>query len=135
MKSIHKAAGILIENRKLLVERSRGKEFFISPGGSVEAGETERQALVRELGEEFGISVLEKDLEPFGNFTAEAANHPGQVVNMAVYIVKDWQGTPAPHSEVEELAWVNTNIPAGMKVGSIFEHQVLPRLKEEGRID
>ncbi len=37
---IHKAAGIIIRDKKLLVERSKGKEFFIAPGGTIEEGET-----------------------------------------------------------------------------------------------
>jgi len=131
---IYKAAGILIRDRKLLVERSVGKEFFISPGGSIEANETTKQALVRELMEEFGIAVNEENLEHFDNFKAEAANHPGRVVHMAVFIVKAWQGEPMPHSEVEEIAWIDSNVPEGMKVGSIFEHDVIPRLKEQGLI-
>lgn len=55
MKHIHKAAGILIKDKKLLVEKSKNKEFFIAPGGKIEAGETPEHALVRELDEEFGI--------------------------------------------------------------------------------
>ncbi len=29
---IYKAAGIIIKNRKVLIERSYGKDFYISPG-------------------------------------------------------------------------------------------------------
>ena len=54
---IHKVGGIIIKERKLLVEKSIDKEFFIAPGGSIEHGETPTQALVRELFEEFKIFV------------------------------------------------------------------------------
>jgi 8-oxo-dGTP diphosphatase len=132
---IYKAAGIIIRDRRLLVERSKGKEFYISPGGSIEEGETEKGALVRELMEEFQLVVDEADLEPFDNFSAEAVNHPGRTVHMAVFLVKAWQGEPTADNEVEEIAWINSSIPEGMKVGSIFEHDVIPRLKQEGLID
>jgi len=36
MHIIHKAAGILIKDRKLLVEKSHNKQIFIAPGGSIE---------------------------------------------------------------------------------------------------
>lgn len=49
---IHKAGGILIKDRKFLVERSKNKTFFIAPGGSIEPRETPKQALVRELKED-----------------------------------------------------------------------------------
>jgi 8-oxo-dGTP diphosphatase len=132
---IHKSAGIIIKNRKLLVERSEGTKPFIAPGGSVEKGETAKQALVRELKEEFSINVKEFDLEPFGQFSAEGANHPGQMVYMEAFIVKKWIGEPTPSSEVEEIAWITSKISEGMKVGSIFEHEVIPRLKKKGLID
>ena len=70
---IHKAAGIIVRDRKLLVERSKGKKFFIAPGGSIEPGETAEQALTRELKEEFQIIVKEEDLVTFGTFRAAAA--------------------------------------------------------------
>jgi 8-oxo-dGTP pyrophosphatase MutT (NUDIX family) len=46
-QTIYKAAGIMIEDRKLLVARQRGKPMFVAPGGKIEPGETGRMALVR----------------------------------------------------------------------------------------
>lgn len=132
---IHKSGGIIIRDRKLLVERSVGKEFFIAPGGSIEEGETSTQALVRELQEEFMIDVLEDALEEFGTFYANAAGIDGKVVRMDVFTVKSWTGEPTPNSEVEEIRWITSQIPEGIKVGSIFEHEVLPRLKQQNLID
>lgn len=132
---IHKAAGILIKDRKLLVEKSINKEFFIAPGGSIEEGETHYQALVRELNEEFGISVLEEDFEKFGTFTAKAAGQEDKIVRMEVFMVKKWLGEPSPHSEVCEILWVTSSLPKNIKVGSIFEHEVIPRLRARDLID
>ncbi len=132
---IHKSGGIIIRDNKLLVERSFGKEFFIAPGGSIEEGETPKQALVRELQEEFAIDVIEDNLEEFGVFYAEAAGMDGKRVRMDVFTVKNWDGEPRPNSEVEEIRWITSEIPADIKVGSIFEHEVLPRLKEQSLID
>jgi 8-oxo-dGTP diphosphatase len=133
--NIYKAAGIIIKGRRLLVERSKGKEHFISPGGSLEDGETAKQALVRELMEEFGIKVLESDLEEFGNFNASAAGDTSRMVYMQVFVVKKYLGEPIANNEVEEIAWINSNIPNGMKIGSIFEHDVIPALRRQGLID
>jgi mutator protein MutT len=131
---IYKAAGIIIRDKKLLVERSEGKEFFISPGGSIEKGETPQQALVRELEEEFDIDVKPEDFKVFGTFYADAAGQEHLKMRMDVFIVESWQGEPTPSSEVEEIAWITSKPPAGMKVGSIFEHDVIPKLKEKGLI-
>lgn len=132
---IHKAAGILIKNKKLLVERSKGKAFFISPGGSIEPGETPKQALVRELREEFGLQTEEENFEEFGVFSAPAAGQEGMTVIMETFMVKKWTGIPTPNSEVEEIMWITSDIPKSIKVGSIFEHEVIPRLKKLGEIN
>lgn len=132
---IYKAAGIIIRNRKLLVERSKDKEFFISPGGSIEDGETPKQALVRELMEEFSIGVKDDDLEMFGTFWANAAGQEDKKLKMDVFIVKNYEGEPVPSSEVEELAWVASTNEQNLKLGSIFEQEVIPRLVKEGMLD
>lgn len=132
---IHKSAGILIDNRRLLVERSKDKEFFIAPGGQIEEGETAPEALVRELMEEFQITVDEADLTLFGTFRAKAAGQENKVVEMQVYTVANWVGVPKPDSEVEEIKWVNSVPEPGIKLGSIFEHEVIPRLKSADLID
>ncbi|QQS16137.1 MAG: NUDIX domain-containing protein [Candidatus Moraniibacteriota bacterium] len=133
--NIHKAAGIIIRDRNLLVEKSKNKDFFISPGGSIEPGETAKQALARELMEEFQIIVEEGDMESFGTFSAAAAGNESKTVIMEVFMIKAFRGEPTPDSEVEKIAWINSVIPQEMKVGSIFEHQVIPLLKKRDLID
>lgn len=113
----------------------RGKDFFIAPGGSVEKEESIKQALVRELKEEFAIETVESDFEEFGSFYAPAAGAEEKIIRMDVFIVKGWKGEPVPSSEVEEICWITSRIPHSMKVGSIFEHEVIPRLKAHNLID
>jgi len=132
---IYKAAGIIIKDRRMLVERSVGKPAFIAPGGRIQDNETPPQALARELAEEFTITVDEAGLKPFGKFSAPAANHPGQQVHMDVFFVANWQGEIRPNSEVEEIRWLSSELPDDIEVGSIFGHEVLPKLKLQGLID
>ncbi len=132
---IYKAAGIIIKDRKMLVERSQGKPAFIGPGGRIDNGETAKQALVRELNEEFQIDVAEPDLEPFGRFSAEAANHPGQQVHMDVFLVNHWAGDISPAAEIEEIMWLTSDLPTNVTLGSIFAHDIMPKLKAQDLID
>ena len=132
---IHKAAGIIIHNKKLLVSRSKGKSFFISPGGKLEKDETSKQALVRELHEEFSIEVLESDLEEFGTFYAQATGTEDKRLEMEVFVVKKYSGKIEPSSEIEEVDWITSQVPKDMELGSIFEHEVVPRLKEKELIE
>lgn len=135
MSDIYKAAGIIIKDRKLLVERSKGKEFFVAPGGKLNPGETAVEALLRELKEEFQIVINKDDVEPFGTFSAAAANSPERQVHMEVFVVKQWQNEITPDSEIEEIRWLTSDIEDGLPVGSIFEHEVIPRLKKANLID
>lgn len=133
-EDIYKASGIIIVDRKVLVERSKGKEYFIHPGGKIEPGETAKQAVIRELKEEFQIDVSEDDLRPFDKNSAPAANSPEVNVHMEVFIVEKWRGDINPDSEVEEIRWLTSALPTDIKIGSIMEHETIPKLKAEGLI-
>lgn len=135
MLQIHKAAGIIIKDRRLLVTRSKGKTVFVAPGGAVESGETVKQALIRELKEELHICVVEEDLESFGTFHAKAAGTRDKFLRMEVFKVQKWRENISPNSEVEEIFWLSSHVPENMQVGSIFEHEVLPKLTRAGIID
>ena len=133
--TIHKAGGVLVRDRKLLVERSKGKDVFIAPGGKVESEESAVEALIRELYEEFLITVDKSAIRPFGTYYADAAGKVGQRIRMDVFYVDAWAGTIVPSSEVEEVLWVGSTIPEGITLGSIFEHNVLPKLISENLVD
>ncbi|KKQ41860.1 MAG: NUDIX hydrolase [Microgenomates group bacterium GW2011_GWC1_37_8] len=127
---VHKVGGIIIEKRKLLVERSIGRDHFIAPGGSIELNETPSQALVRELMEEFKILVKEPNLDEFGTFYASAAGQEEKIVRMDTFIVKSWQGEPTVNSEVEEILWLTSDIPREIKVGLFLNTKLYQGLKE-----
>lgn len=131
---IQKAGAVIIHGRRLLVTRSAGKDFFIAPGGKLEAGDTPHQALKRELQEEIQIDVDLATLEALGTFYAEATGSSGRMLKMHVFIVHDFTGEPAPSSEIEEIRWISSQ-DDDMKIGSIFEHDVMPLLKTRDLID
>jgi 8-oxo-dGTP pyrophosphatase MutT (NUDIX family) len=134
MNTIHKAGGIILKDRRLLVTRSFGKDIFIAPGGKLEADETPELALRREMFEELTVTIVLDTLEHIGTFYAEAAGQAGVQLRMDVYIINDFEGELSPSSEVEELMWINTQT-TGVAIGSIFEHDVMPLLKQKDLID
>lgn len=133
MKLLQTAAAIIIKDRKLLAVREVGKEFFIAPGGQIERGEDAKQALVRELNEELGITIDSADIEDFGSFEADAVNHPGRKVHMEAFFVRAFERC-SPSSEIEELRWLSSD-ENEVKVGYIFRLQIIPLLKSAGLID
>lgn len=132
---IYKASGIIVQDRQVLTTRSRGKSMYIQPGGKLEAGETETQAVIRELREEMGIEVTEADLEKIGNFYAEAAGQADKRLKLAAYLVKHFDGEPSPQSEVEEIRGFSSDVPEGIELASILEHDIIPELKARDMID
>ena len=132
---IHKSSGVLIQDRKFLITRSRGKSFFVAPGGKVETSETVTDALKRELQEELQINIDTADLQELGTFYALAAGHTDKYLQMDVFLVNTWTGEITPSSEVEEIMWINSQLPANIELGSIFHHEVLPKLKALDLID
>lgn len=54
-----RVAGIVIKDNKLLVIHriKKGKEYYVFPGGGVEKGETNQDALLREINEETSVMV------------------------------------------------------------------------------
>lgn len=132
---IHKAGGIILRDRRLLVVRSKNKKAFYTPGGKIEPSETAKQALVRELREEVNIDTSEDDLETFGTFYAQATEQESKTIRMDIFTIKAWRGDITPSSEIEEVQWINSDDAEKITLGSIFHHEVIPRMKQQGLID
>lgn len=54
-----KLAWILIRQGRVLMTRNQGRELFYFPGGMREPGESDAQALVREIDEELQAAINE----------------------------------------------------------------------------
>lgn len=54
-----RAAGIILQNGKILLlhRRKAGKDYYVIPGGGLEAGETPEQGAKREVKEETNLDV------------------------------------------------------------------------------
>lgn len=104
---IDKLAWVLVRDGRLLAARSRGKDLFYVPGGKREPGESDHQALVREIREELGVDLLVPTIRPAAVLRAPAHGKPeGTFVRLCCYTA-DFTGTLGPESEIEELAWLS----------------------------
>jgi ADP-ribose pyrophosphatase YjhB (NUDIX family) len=107
MKLIDKLAWILINKNAILSTKSYGKDKYYIPGGKREQGETDTQALYREIKEELSVELKIETLQFVGEFQAQAHGHPeGTIVKMTCYMA-DYTGELKPDSEIEEIIWLN----------------------------
>lgn len=132
MPIIDKLALIDIKDRRLLSARSKGKKLFYLPGGKREAGESDGEALIREIWEELTINLEPESLELYGVFSAQAHNHPeGVIVQMTCYTAR-YSGTVKASSEIAEIAWLGMEDKART---SVVDHIIMDQLYSDGLID
>ncbi|WP_218575520.1 NUDIX hydrolase [Plesiomonas shigelloides] len=106
---IDKLAWILIRDGKLLTVRSKGKSLFYLPGGKREAGESDEQALLREIKEELDVDLIPETIKYIGTFEAQAdGKSEGVTVNLTCYL-SDYSGHLHPESEIEELKFIGAD--------------------------
>ncbi|HSP09757.1 MAG TPA: NUDIX domain-containing protein [Candidatus Dormibacteraeota bacterium] len=99
-------AWVRIEERRLLAVRSVGKSAFYLPGGKREAGESDLDALLREVKEELTVSLLPDTVVGVGTYRAPAHDYPaGTSVDLVCYS-GDFEGEIKAAAEIEEVAWL-----------------------------
>lgn len=131
-KTIDKIAWIRLENRRILAVRSHGKDTFYLPGGKREPGESDEEALLRELEEELSIRIIGSSVQPYGVFEAQAHGKPeGTMVKMSCY-TGDYEGKLEPAAEIAEMAWLTSRDRERVSVVNLL---IFDRLQQEGLLD
>ncbi len=103
------------EGRVLIAERPAGRHMagrWEFPGGKVAPGESEAQALERELEEELGIEVLAS--RPFMRL---AHRYPDRQVELSLWLVERYRGCPRG-LDGQALKWIE---PARLAQEDILE--------------
>lgn len=119
-KTVEVAAAVLqrADGSFLLAQRPEGKiwaGYWEFPGGKLEAGETAREALVRELCEELGIEVTTAYPWITRLFT-----YPHATVRLSFFRVTEWRGELYPH-EGQQFSWQIPPQPPFFQSGRVSE--------------
>ena len=131
-KLIDKLAWIEIQNKSILSTRSKGKDKYYIPGGKREKGESDTEALTREIKEELSVDLIEASIEFVGNFEAQAHGHSqGVIVKMQCY-QGNYQGELKPDSEIEEIVWLKYK---DLDAVSYVDKIIFQWLKDRGLIE
>ena len=131
LHTIDKLAWIEIQDQKILVTRSKGKDKWYIPGGKREGSESDEAALIREIKEELDVDLKPNSISYYETFSAQAHGHADGVhVKMQCYAAK-YDGELKASAEIEELAWFTT---ADMDRISFVDVLIFNWLKERNLI-
>lgn len=128
---IDKLAWIFLEDAKILVTRSDGKDVWYLPGGKREAGESDIAALVREIAEELTVDLVVPSITPYGVFVDQAHGKPsGTMVRMTCYTAQ-YTGVLTPNQEIAAIDFFGY---ANKSQTSAVDHLIFDNLKAKGLI-
>ena len=129
MNYLVKVRAIIIEDNKLLINRNRKSPIFLAPGGKVKQGETNLEALARELREELTVEL--ESAEEFGTYYSDKALFDDLPLKLVMYFVR-FKGTPKPSSEILENIWLSGEDYMGKRyeLASLF-YKIIPDLVEK----
>jgi 8-oxo-dGTP diphosphatase len=122
MKTIEVVAAVIQHQNKILaVQRGPAKYAYISekwefPGGKMEAGETEKQTIIREIREELDMQIAVK-----AKLLTVEHTYPDFHLTMHTYLCETEQSEPilTEHlgfrwlsmDELEEIDWAGADVP------------------------
>lgn len=124
------AAAIIEGGRLLVVSKKAAPDVFYLPGGKPEPGETARQTLLRELGEELG--VLPTSTALLGHFDGVAALERVPM-RMTVFLA-GLARVPRPAAELAALGWTTGTDRYRPLLAPAVRDQVIPFLRGAGRL-
>jgi len=119
---------ILNPEGELLMVRKKGSKYFQLPGGKIAVGESDSEALVRELREELQFDTEPATLQFIGRHVTQAVNERDTLVEGYIYLIKlavklDFP----PQAELEEVEWINKSNWQDYQLAHLAEEFVIPK--------
>ncbi|PEJ80573.1 NUDIX domain-containing protein [Bacillus wiedmannii] len=136
MKSPRLRAEVMILNEdhsKVLVQCDENESFYRFPGGSIEFGETAKEAIIRELMEEYDLKIDVQELAVVNEHIFEWDNEKGHHCTLIHRgIVKERVINEIRHKEYEDiiLIWKSIN---ELKERATYPEGIVSYLEENKR--
>jgi 8-oxo-dGTP diphosphatase len=123
------AAVVLDDFGRTLLVRKRGTTAFMQPGGKLAEGETEIEALDREIVEELSCRLERASCRALGRFQAPAANEPGWTVEAELFSAR-LSGEIRLDAEIEEAIWIDPDFEPSLPLAPLTRHYALPLARD-----
>jgi 8-oxo-dGTP pyrophosphatase MutT (NUDIX family) len=132
MSDINKIGLLLLnpDGKKFLVcekDKSDMTSDFIMPGGQLEKGESDEECLIREIGEELSVQLVETSLVYIKEYIDVAAGDETKQVSIKLYqgVVI---GEAKPSQEIVRLHWIGKEDLSNLRISPIIRNKILPDL-------
>ena len=102
-----------------MVARSKGNALFYVPGGKREAGETDHQALIREIKEEVSVELVHESIRYAETFNAPADGKLEDVTVKLTCYFADYQGELSPDAEIGVIELMSYQNKSSCSVASM----------------
>ncbi|MFD2969637.1 NUDIX hydrolase [Sphingobacterium bambusae] len=103
-KQLPTAGLLVVREDRLLLAFSRNKQAWYLPGGKIDAGETAKEALLREIEEELGVVLDEEKLVYYGHVTADAYGEENLQMEQSCFLYPTLDQLD-PSNEIEAVAY------------------------------
>ena len=120
------AAVIIDKQQRMLLVRKKNTLYFMQPGGKIEPQESAETAVIRELREELSLSLDASRLMPMGQFTDNAANEPGYIVQATLFRSEQPLGEVTAAAEIEEARWVSREEANTLLLAPLTKNIIIP---------
>ncbi|WP_461174553.1 8-oxo-dGTP diphosphatase [Arthrobacter sp. Z1-9] len=110
-----------------------GTGKIVGIGGHVEPGESEAEAVVREVREETGVTVRQEDLADAGVVQFVFPARPGWDMHTRLFTARRWAGEPEDSDEITP-EWFRTDTLPVDRMWQDADHW-LPVVLEGGRVN
>lgn len=115
----HTVRAIILKDKQILLVTGHGADFYWTPGGGVEKGESIVQTLHREIKEELGVAI--KSYSPYYSYIYENQ----KVDNFLVTIT----GEIKVSEEITGFTWYSSQ--SSVKPSNGFMNALMPKLVRE----
>lgn len=122
---------LIVKNNKVLLLKKPRYGWYAMPGGKMEMQETIKEAVIREVFEETGLTVIAPRLMSVATMNKKSAMPPKDDWLMFTFVAEDFTGTLVEECPEGELEWIDLSqlrdIPTAPSDRIIHEYALIKK--------